>query len=99
MINEHPRVTDSIVVGVPDVLRGETPAAYVVPSDPRLALEELREFLTAHPGLADYKRPRLFRFVPELPTTATGKKQHHVARAWAGRDFLIRTGAAATSGR
>lgn len=99
VINEHPRVTDSIVVGVPDVLRGETPAAYVVPSDPRLTLEELRKFLTRHPGLADYKRPRLFRLVPELPTTATGKKQHHVAREWAARDFLIRTGAAAASGR
>ena len=94
VINEHPRVADSIVVGAPDVLRGATPVAYVVPADPQLTLEELRGFLTAHGGLADYKRPRLLRLVPELPTTATGKKQHHVAREWAERDFRIRTGAA-----
>jgi acyl-CoA synthetase (AMP-forming)/AMP-acid ligase II len=27
-------------------------------------------------SLADFKRPRLYAFVDELPYTATGKKQH-----------------------
>jgi acyl-coenzyme A synthetase/AMP-(fatty) acid ligase len=30
--------------------------------------------------LADYKRPRRYRFVDELPRTATGKKMHYVLR-------------------
>jgi acyl-coenzyme A synthetase/AMP-(fatty) acid ligase len=30
--------------------------------------------------LADYKRPRRYRFVDELPRTATGKKMHYVIR-------------------
>jgi D-arabinose 1-dehydrogenase-like Zn-dependent alcohol dehydrogenase len=38
-------------------------------------------------GLADFKRPRFFRLVRELPTSATGKKQQRVASAWARHDF------------
>ena len=36
--------------------------------------------------LAGYKRPRAYRFVDELPLTATGKKMHYVVREWAQRD-------------
>jgi acyl-coenzyme A synthetase/AMP-(fatty) acid ligase len=30
--------------------------------------------------LADFKRPRRYRFVEELPRTATGKKMHYMIR-------------------
>ena len=33
--------------------------------------------------LAGYKRPRAYRFVPELPVTATGKKMHYKVREMA----------------
>ena len=36
--------------------------------------------------LAPYKRPRAYRFVDELPLTATGKKIHYRARAQAVED-------------
>ena len=36
--------------------------------------------------LAAYKRPRLYRFVDELPMTATGKKVHYQVREMALRD-------------
>jgi acyl-coenzyme A synthetase/AMP-(fatty) acid ligase len=36
--------------------------------------------------LAGYKRPRAYRFVNELPMTATGKKLHYQVREQARRD-------------
>ncbi len=36
--------------------------------------------------LADYKRPRRYRFVAELPYTATGKKQHFKLKQQAPHD-------------
>ena len=39
----------------------------------------------ASPLLADYKRPRAYAFVDELPRTATGKKMHYRLRADAVR--------------
>jgi acyl-coenzyme A synthetase/AMP-(fatty) acid ligase len=36
--------------------------------------------------LAGYKRPRAYRFVTELPMTATGKKMHYQLREQASHD-------------
>src|SRR5204863_6322639 len=87
VLNQHPQVVDSIVVGVPDPVRGESPAAYVVPAGPGLTEDELRRFLQRHAGLAEFKRPRYYRLVDELPSTATGKRKHDEVRRWARRDF------------
>jgi acyl-CoA synthetase (AMP-forming)/AMP-acid ligase II len=40
----------------------------------------------AHPMLADYKRPRAYRFVDQIPLTATGKKLHYKVREQARAD-------------
>lgn len=37
--------------------------------------------------LADYKRPRAYRFVGSLPLTATGKKVHYRAREQAVAEY------------
>ncbi|MDQ7092343.1 AMP-binding protein [Desulfosporosinus sp. PR] len=76
ILNEHPKVKESIVVGVPDELRGEAVVAYIVKADPSLLARELTDFCNTHPMLAKYKRPRYYCFVEELPYTATGKKMH-----------------------
>ena len=41
---------------------------------------------SGHPMLAAFKRPRAYRFVPELPMTATGKKLHYQLREQAEQD-------------
>jgi long-chain acyl-CoA synthetase len=65
-------VRECAVVGVPDARRGETAKAFVVPRARRGAVEaDLRAYCGEH--LAGYKVPRLWEFVPELPTSATGK--------------------------
>jgi acyl-CoA synthetase (AMP-forming)/AMP-acid ligase II len=83
VLNEHPLVADSIVVGLPDERWGQLVVAYVLPSGAGLTAAELDKHAKAHPMLADYKRPRRYRFVDELPRTATGKKMHYVI--WARR--------------
>lgn len=76
-INHHPKVSENIVVGMPDEKWGEVVVAYVVPKDPSLTAEELNAFCAEHPMLAKYKRPRYYRFVDTLPISAMGKKMHN----------------------
>jgi acyl-CoA synthetase (AMP-forming)/AMP-acid ligase II len=80
VLNAHPSVADSIVVGLPDSRWGELVVAYVETSDSELTAGELDKHCLASPMLADFKRPRRYRFVAELPRTATGKKMHYVIR-------------------
>jgi acyl-CoA synthetase (AMP-forming)/AMP-acid ligase II len=86
VLNEHPGVADSIVVGVPDRRWGELVVAYVVASDGALDAATCEAHCHGHPMLADYKRPRAYRFVDELPMTATGKKLHYQVRERAQAD-------------
>jgi acyl-CoA synthetase (AMP-forming)/AMP-acid ligase II len=81
ILNEHPGVADSCVVGLPDERWGELIVAYVVPAaDAELTVAALDGHCREHPMLADYKRPRAYRLVDSLPMTATGKKMHFRVR-------------------
>ncbi|MGN6446260.1 class I adenylate-forming enzyme family protein [Amnibacterium sp.] len=87
----HADVADSIVTGLPDPEWGEVVVAYVLPrpgrlTDPAAAAAELDRFCVESVSLARFKRPRLYRFVEELPYTATGKKQHFVLKEQAVQD-------------
>jgi benzoate-CoA ligase family protein len=85
---EHPQVLEVAVVGNADGAGLIKPEAFIVlknPADAGEALEaELLNFCKK--GLAPYKYPRWFRFVPELPKTATGKIQR----------FKLRTGSSSS---
>jgi acyl-CoA synthetase (AMP-forming)/AMP-acid ligase II len=78
---EHPSIADAVVVGLPDEKWGEIVVAYVVASAPGLTAAECDAHCRNHPMLSDYKRPRGYRFVEDLPRTATGKKMHYKIRA------------------
>ena len=86
VLNEHPGIRDSAVVGLPDPRWGELVVAYVVRLDGPLTAEECDKHCQAHPMLAGFKRPRAYRFVAELPVTATGKKMHYKVREMAIAD-------------
>ncbi|SDS39546.1 class I adenylate-forming enzyme family protein [Microlunatus soli] len=90
VLNSHPSVADAIVVGLPDERWGELVVACVQTDDSELTAAELDKYCLASPMLADFKRPRRYRFVAELPRTATGKKMHYVIR-----EEIRRPGAAA----
>ncbi len=76
ILNEHPKVTESLVLGLPDPRRGKVVVACIKAADPTLTEQELKAYCRNHPMLAPYKRPRLYRFVDELPHNATGKLIH-----------------------
>jgi acyl-CoA synthetase (AMP-forming)/AMP-acid ligase II len=88
VLNEHPGIADSAVVGVPDERWGELVVAYVVRSDPGVDAAACEAHCVSHPMLAGYKRPRAYRFVDALPVTATGKKVHYQVREQARREAV-----------
>lgn len=77
LIDEHPLVHASVVVGVPDKQDGQVPVAWVVPRSPsEIPTEnELGEYLSRR--LASYKTPVTYLFLKELPLTSTGKYDRH----------------------
>ena len=86
-INENPKVKECIVTSVPDKVRGQAVVAYIIPKDETLTVSEIIDFCNHSPMLSKYKRPRFYKFVQELPYTATGKKQHFVMKQQALKDL------------
>ena len=72
----HEKERDCIVTGLADPARGQAVAAYVVPADGSLTIQELARWCAASCDLSDYKCPRYYCFVEDIPSTATGKKRH-----------------------
>ncbi|AEH38053.1 long-chain-fatty-acid--CoA ligase [Halopiger xanaduensis] len=94
---DHDAVADAAVIPAPSEEWGETPKAFVVPSngdpeDPPVSADELTQF--TRDRLASYKVVRRIEYVEELPKTATGKIQKYELRQreWADEDRAIGEG-------
>lgn len=87
VLNKNPKVKDCMVTSVPDKMRGQVVTAYVVRDDASLTAEELDQFCKDSPDIANFKRPRYYRFVSQLPFNATGKKLHVKLKATANDDL------------
>ncbi len=74
VLYRHEAVTEAAVVGEEDDDWGERVVAYVVASGDVTA-ETLDEFCKDSDDLADFKRPRRYEFVEELPRNPSGKIQ------------------------
>ena len=75
------------MVGLPDERWGELVVAYVVPAGAGLwTPPPARPTATATRCWPPSSGPRAYRFVYELPMTATGKKLHYQLREQAARD-------------
>jgi long-chain acyl-CoA synthetase len=81
---EHPAVAAVAVAAVPDAIKGELACAYVV-LRPGATASEHDIIAFTEDRLAAYKRPRLVRFLADLPKTSSGKvmrreldRAHHV---------------------
>ncbi|MEQ6378451.1 AMP-binding protein [Bacillaceae bacterium S4-13-56] len=70
VLAKHEGVLESCVIGVPNEEWGETVKAVIVRKGV-VTEEELQSYASDY--LADYKRPRIYSFVDELPRNASGK--------------------------
>jgi acetyl-CoA synthetase len=85
---EHPAVSEAAAIGVPDALKGESIACFVVLKpgvDPAEELrEELREQVVRHLGKT--LRPETLRFVRMLPKTRSAKiVRGTIRKRWLGQ--------------
>jgi O-succinylbenzoic acid--CoA ligase len=72
VLESHPAVAEAGVHGAPDPEWGERVVATIVLRAGHTATaEELRGYCRVR--LAGYKMPRVYKFSPELPRTASGK--------------------------
>lgn len=72
VIMENPDIEECAIIGVPDGRGGEFVYCYAVKKEgSQLTAAEFRKFLKTH--LDNYKRPRDFEFVEELPKNALKK--------------------------
>ena len=87
---KHPAIADVAVVARPDEKWGEVPVAFVVlkPGQSTTA-DDLNNF--CRDRLAHFKTPKEYRFVHELPRTATGKLQKFKIRelVWEGHEKRV----------
>ncbi len=68
----HSGVQDVGVIGVPSDALGEEVVAFVVATND-VDEESLDRYCKQQEDFADFKRPRQYRFVDQIPTTAVGK--------------------------
>lgn len=87
VLNTHPKVKDCIVTSVPDKVRGQMVTAYIVVNDESLTPEELDDFCKNSNDIANFKRPRYYRFTQQIPFNATGKKLHVKIKETAAHDL------------
>lgn len=79
VINRHPKVFDSAVIGVPDPVRDEAVAALVILKDGEAATpEEIIEWCRGR--LTKFKVPEFVEFRESFPRTSVGKVQKHILR-------------------
>lgn len=73
VLHEHPAVYAAAVIGTHHEKWGEVVTAFVVADDTDLSSDDLEAFCKGHSDLEDFKRPRRYRFIDELPKTESGK--------------------------
>jgi len=75
VLNKHPAVRLSCVIGVPHESKGEVPKAYIMLKDRSLGSENLKKEIidSCENQLMAYSHPRSIDFIQEMPMTRVGK--------------------------
>jgi long-chain acyl-CoA synthetase len=85
VLNKHPSVKDSGVIGVRDEIRGEEPVAFIELKEDdagtKAAFDERSILTWCRQHLAGYKVPRHVRVLDALPRNATGKVMRRELKA------------------
>ncbi|AZC27131.1 (2,3-dihydroxybenzoyl)adenylate synthase [Pseudomonas sessilinigenes] len=72
LLLSHPAVADVALVAMPDAFLGERTCAFVIPRGPAPRAPALLRHLRSQ-GLAAFKLPDRFEFIPAFPQTGVGK--------------------------
>lgn len=72
VLNEHPEIEESGVVGEPDPDLGERVVAYIVGAS-SVTVTDIEEYWKGRDDIANFKRPREVYHVSQLPRNASGK--------------------------
>ncbi|MGE7907590.1 class I adenylate-forming enzyme family protein [Peribacillus sp. NPDC094092] len=72
-LTQHPKVREATVIGELDERWGQIVTAYIVAKDDSVTEQELDEFCKNLPSLSNFKRPRKYTFVKEIPKSPVGK--------------------------
>ncbi|MBE1160995.1 long-chain-fatty-acid--CoA ligase [Dyella acidiphila] len=70
-VMKHPGVAEVAAIGISDEHSGEAVKLFVVRKDPKLTVEQLKEF--CRENLTGYKRPKVIEFRDALPKSNVGK--------------------------
>lgn len=82
VLSEHPAVVDCGVFAMDHNEWGETVTAAVVPAEDSVTADELDDDMRETDQLADFKRPRRYEFVEEIPrSTGSGSIQREALRS------------------
>jgi len=75
VLNTHPAVKESAIVGVPDEIRGQLICSIIVLREGYEPSDQLTKELQMHvkKNTAPYKYPRVVKYINELPKTTSGK--------------------------
>ena len=79
VLYQLPQVSEVAVFGVPDVKFGELPAAYILLKS-GMQLSEDAVLAHCRTRLAEFKRPRIVKFVTDFPKTPIGKIQKNLLK-------------------
>ncbi|AKG73548.1 class I adenylate-forming enzyme family protein [Salinicoccus halodurans] len=72
VLNNHPDVIESVVVGETDERLGEMISAYIISNSDKISFLDLDSYCKIS-GLSSHLRPRKYTFLDELPLTKKGK--------------------------
>ena len=75
VLNTHPAVKESAIVGMPDEIRGQIICAIIVLREGFTPSEQLTKELQTHvkKNTAPYKYPRVVKYISDIPKTTSGK--------------------------
>ena len=90
VINKHPLVVESAVIGAPHPIKGEQLYAFVIPvQDINISDEELEKQIKqlVSEKLGAFARPEHVQIVPNLPKTRSGKIMRRILRKLLRKEF------------